>query len=308
MSRSAPHLAAVTSQTVKTHCPYCAFQCGMDGDHDARHGDASCASAPIRTSRSTAGRCASRASRPAALLDHPERVRQPAAARARTGAWRRCRGTPRSTSSPSGCSRMQSAARRRRIGGVRQRRADQREGVPARQVRARRAAARRTSTTTAATAWPRRRPGRTAPSASTAACPSRSRDIAETQDADAVGLELRRHDAADHAVGVRAEERGGQLIVVDPRRTETARAARPALAADAGHAIWRWPTASCTSRIERGLVDRRLHRRAHRGLRRRCGARVLSVRPRPRRAPDRRARSSSSVRAVRAAGRAPRAA
>ncbi|RYZ06256.1 MAG: nitrite reductase [Myxococcales bacterium] len=30
MSRPAPHLVSVPDQTVKTHCPYCAFQCGME--------------------------------------------------------------------------------------------------------------------------------------------------------------------------------------------------------------------------------------------------------------------------------------
>lgn len=76
MSRSAPHLAAVTSHTVKTHCPYCAFQCGME----------------VTTTRSTAtqvhiaadpefpvnrGQMCIKGFTSGALLDHPERVRQP---------------------------------------------------------------------------------------------------------------------------------------------------------------------------------------------------------------------------------------
>jgi assimilatory nitrate reductase catalytic subunit len=76
MSRSAPHLAAVTSQTVKTHCPYCAFQCGME----------------VTTTRGTAtqlhiaadpefpvnrGQMCIKGFTSGALLDHPERVRQP---------------------------------------------------------------------------------------------------------------------------------------------------------------------------------------------------------------------------------------
>jgi assimilatory nitrate reductase catalytic subunit len=76
MSRSAPHLAAVTTETVKTHCPYCAFQCGME----------------VTTVRSTTtqlriaadpdfpvnrGQMCIKGFTSAALLDHPERVRQP---------------------------------------------------------------------------------------------------------------------------------------------------------------------------------------------------------------------------------------
>ena len=76
MSRSAPHLAAVTSQTVKTHCPYCAFQCGME----------------VTTTRGTAtqlhiaadpefpvnrGQMCIKGFTSSALLDHPERIRQP---------------------------------------------------------------------------------------------------------------------------------------------------------------------------------------------------------------------------------------
>ncbi|HEX2874486.1 MAG TPA: molybdopterin oxidoreductase family protein [Polyangiaceae bacterium] len=76
MSRSAPHLAAVTSHTVKTHCPYCAFQCGM----------------AVTTTRSTAtqlhiaadpefpvnrGQMCIKGFTSGALLDHPERIRQP---------------------------------------------------------------------------------------------------------------------------------------------------------------------------------------------------------------------------------------
>src|SRR5258706_11169676 len=76
MSRSARHLAAVTSETVRTHCPYCAFQCGME----------------VTTVRSTTtelriaanpdfpvnrGQMCVKGFTSAALLDHPQRIRQP---------------------------------------------------------------------------------------------------------------------------------------------------------------------------------------------------------------------------------------
>src|SRR5258705_2898960 len=76
MSRSAPHLAAITSETVKTHCPYCAFQCGME----------------VTTLRGTTtqlrvaadpdlpvnrGQMCIKGFTSARLLDHPQRVRQP---------------------------------------------------------------------------------------------------------------------------------------------------------------------------------------------------------------------------------------
>lgn len=76
MSRSSPHLAAVTAETVKTHCPYCAFQCGME----------------VTTLRGTTtqlriaadpdfpvnrGQMCIKGFTSAALLDHPARIKQP---------------------------------------------------------------------------------------------------------------------------------------------------------------------------------------------------------------------------------------
>src|SRR5688500_16923677 len=76
MSRSAPHLAAVTAKTTKTHCPYCAFQCGM----------------VVTELRSTAselriaanpdfpvnrGQMCIKGYTSGALLEHPERLQQP---------------------------------------------------------------------------------------------------------------------------------------------------------------------------------------------------------------------------------------
>lgn len=76
MARSAPHLAAVTSETVQTHCPYCAFQCGMEVT--AVRG----ASAPLRIAANpdfpvNRGQMCIKGFTSGALLDHPERLRKP---------------------------------------------------------------------------------------------------------------------------------------------------------------------------------------------------------------------------------------
>jgi assimilatory nitrate reductase catalytic subunit len=76
MSRSAPLLAAVTAETVKTHCPYCAFQCGMEvtAVRDA--------TAPLRIVADpefpvNRGQMCIKGFTSGALLDHPQRIRQP---------------------------------------------------------------------------------------------------------------------------------------------------------------------------------------------------------------------------------------
>jgi len=76
MSRSAPHLVAVTSDTVKTHCPYCAFQCGMEvttvrGGSQPLHVTAN-PDFPVNR-----GQMCIKGFTSAALLDHPQRLRQP---------------------------------------------------------------------------------------------------------------------------------------------------------------------------------------------------------------------------------------
>ena len=118
--------------SVDTHCPYCALQCAMRLD-------------------AVGGRRASRSS-PRGLPDQPRRpvpegldVRGAAhrpgpahhAAGARRGrrAARRRPGTRRSTSSPARLARSRRAHGRDAVGGLRRRRADQREGLPAGQVR-----------------------------------------------------------------------------------------------------------------------------------------------------------------------------
>jgi assimilatory nitrate reductase catalytic subunit len=76
MSRSAPHLAAVTSETVKTHCPYCALQCGMEVT------TVRAATTQLRVAASpdfpvNRGQMCVKGFTSGALLDHPERLRQP---------------------------------------------------------------------------------------------------------------------------------------------------------------------------------------------------------------------------------------
>lgn len=76
MSRSAPHLAAVTAETVKTHCPYCAFQCGMEVTR------VRAASTQLRITGNpdfpvNRGQMCVKGFTSGALLDHPNRLRQP---------------------------------------------------------------------------------------------------------------------------------------------------------------------------------------------------------------------------------------
>jgi assimilatory nitrate reductase catalytic subunit len=76
MSRSAPHLAAVTSDPVKTHCPYCAFQCGM-AVTALRAGTTELRVAGDPDFPVNRGQMCIKGFTSAALLDHPQRVRQP---------------------------------------------------------------------------------------------------------------------------------------------------------------------------------------------------------------------------------------
>src|SRR5882672_11303188 len=76
MSRSAPHLAAVTSETVKTHCPYCAFQCGMEVT-TLRGATTQLRIAANPDFPVNRGQMCIKGFTSGALLDHPERIRQP---------------------------------------------------------------------------------------------------------------------------------------------------------------------------------------------------------------------------------------
>ena len=164
-------------------------------------------------------------------------------------------------------------ARRRRGRRLRQRRADQREGLPARQVRPRRARHRQHRLQRPLLHVVGARRPRTGRSASTAGCPSRVADIAGRRRRPARRQQPAPRRCRRSCSGSRrSRAAAARSIVVDPRRTPTARwptctcSSRPA-------PTWRSPTACCTSLIEDGLIDAayiaRPHDRLRRGPRRR---------------------------------------
>ena len=132
-------------------------------------------------------------------------------------------------------------------------------------------------------------------------------DIAETQDADAVGLELRRHDAADHAVVRRAARPRRRADRRRPARAPTPRAPPTCTCSSRPAPTSRWPTACCTSRSKRGLIDRDVHRARAPTASTSVRRSVLTSAPGPRRAADRRADRAAAARG-RACWRRPRAA
>jgi assimilatory nitrate reductase catalytic subunit len=71
-----PHFRAITAETTKTHCPYCAFQCGMDvttTEADRRDVKVTAdESFPVNR-----GQMCIKGFTSAALLDHPARIRTP---------------------------------------------------------------------------------------------------------------------------------------------------------------------------------------------------------------------------------------
>jgi assimilatory nitrate reductase catalytic subunit len=78
MSRPAPYLAPVSTETVKTHCPYCAFQCGMEVTVTTQRG----LPQQIRVQANpefpvNRGQMCIKGFTSGELLDHPQRIRQP---------------------------------------------------------------------------------------------------------------------------------------------------------------------------------------------------------------------------------------
>ena len=231
---SLPHPGTIT-RTTETHCPYCSLQCGMTmtaGDRPGHPGRR-------RTSRPTAAGCAPRAGSAAELLDHPERLTRPLV-RDRPGrphqpaASRAAGTTPWTGSSRRSDAPRPSTAGRGRL--LRRRRADQRAGLPARQVRPGRAAHQRRSTTTAGSACPRRRRRgqprvRHRPRACRSRWPTSPRPTSSllvgSNPADTMPPAMQYFDAG--------RARGAEHIVVDPRRTDTARSADAAPPAAARH-------------------------------------------------------------------------
>ena len=137
-------------------------------------------------------------------------------------------------------------ARRRRRRHPRQRRAHQREGLPARQVRARRASAPPTSTTTAATACRRARPPTCARSVSIAACRSRSPTSRAPTSSCSPAAIRPRPCRPSCAISRRSSDAADALIVIDPRRSATAAARGRCTCGRCPAPTPRSPTACCT--------------------------------------------------------------
>jgi assimilatory nitrate reductase catalytic subunit len=76
MNRAAPHLATVATAPIKTHCPYCAFQCGMEVSSlsNGSSGLRVVADPDFPVNR---GQMCVKGFTSAALLEHPKRLRQP---------------------------------------------------------------------------------------------------------------------------------------------------------------------------------------------------------------------------------------
>ena len=180
------------SAPTDTHCPYCALQCAMTAHPDAG-GPAAGRGRPARlpdqpgrpVPEGLDQRRGAPRPRPAHAAAAARRRRGAAPGRLGRGARRRRRGR---TTGPA-------ASRPGRGGGVRGRRADQREGLPARASSPGSRCGPRWSTTTAGSACPRRRPPATGPSASTAGCRSRWPTSGGGGGA-AARQQRRRHDAA----------------------------------------------------------------------------------------------------------------
>ena len=246
---------------MRTHCPYCAFQCGMlvGVSPDGRltiEGD--------REFPVNAGALCVKGWTAAETLYHDERAHDRSCATP-PGNW--CRPTG------DGCRRGRRgnpddhAATARRGRRVRRRLAHQREGLPARQVRARRARHREHRLQRPLLHVLGGRGRDEARSASIAACPFPLDDIAGAEVILLIGANvaetmppmMRYFDAQRHG--------DGALIVVDPRRTATAQRAdaAPAARARLRRRARQRPAAHPHARAP----DRRgLHPAAHRGLRR----------------------------------------
>ena len=153
------------------------------------------------------------------------------------------------------------------VGGLRRRRPDQREGLPAGQVRAGRAGHPRTSTTTAGSAC------RSAAAAGIRAfgidrgLPFPLADLGSAQRGPAPRRRTsprRCRPSSPHLAGAPRARRAHRRRPAAHRRPRPRRStARPAPAAAARAPTWRCsPAACCTSPSTEGLVDRRLRRRA----------------------------------------------
>ena len=201
-------------------------------------------SMPGRSSRSRRARCSARAGQAVGLMGHRERLTSPLVRDTETGefqpaTWDHALSLVADQLGSAGRSRA-------RLGrGVRRRQPDQREGLFARQVRSRSA---------------RHEPDRLqrhwcmslAASASDQALARLDRglpfplaDIEETDVLVLVGSDLveTMPPAAGHLDRL---QRGGQVVVIDPRRTPTARNAPISSCSHCRARTWRWRSACCT--------------------------------------------------------------
>ena len=249
--------------SVATHCPYCALQCGMHLVERARRpdrpGQRTVSGEQRRTVRQGLDRGGdARASGSPARAARPRHRRPLAAGHLGRGARRDRRRIQPDPAPP----------RTRRGRRLRQRLADEREGVPARQVRARRARHVATSTTTAASACRRRRRPANRAFGIDRGLPFPLDDIPRRRRRSCWSAATPpRRCRRSCSTSRRSSASGGTLIVADPRRTATAQWATlhlqltpgtdAALANGLLHVL-----------IRDGLDRRGLHRGAHRRLRR----------------------------------------
>ena len=254
----------VKPDTIATHCPYCALQCGMYLVRASRGSRTIEVKGNPNFPVNEGGLCVKGWSA-AATLGHADRLRAPLV-RDREG---RLIESSWHTALRRIADRIQVIQRKHgadAVGGPRRRIADQRESLPARQVRARRARHgehRLQRPLLHVVGGGRRVEGvrpRSRAALSAGRHPPCGRRAARRQ-------QRRRNDAAAScSTSKRSSVNGGKLIVVDPRRTPTAQWA-------SGHLPLRpGSDAALANGLLHILVSRRpdrraLHQRAHRGLR-----------------------------------------
>ena len=242
-----------------THCPYCALQCGMTLERAAsRAGGRGLAGLPGQRGRPVPeGLDRGRAARPPRAADHAAgarpRDRRAAGGRLGRGARPRRRPAPRAPA----------RARPRRGRRLRRRRADQREGLPARQVRPGRAAAPARSTTTAASACRRRPRPRNRAFGIDRGLPFPLADLERDRrrwcwSARTSPRPCRRSCGTSTGCASTAARSSS----IDPRRTADRRARRPAPAAGARHRPGARPRAAAPARSPRAPSTRTTSPRA----------------------------------------------
>ena len=229
--------------SMKTHCPYCALQCGIVL---SRVGGRRSPWMGTPTSRSTRAPSASRAGRRGSSWPTPIGSARP---------WSEARevvSRPRPGTRPSPEWRGPYAPSRTATAGTRSASSAAAASPTRRRICSASSpaspSAPRTSTTTAASACRRRRRPRPGPSASTAGCPSRSRTSRDAEAILLVGGEPGRDDAAAHAV-LRGPARGGRRAHRGRSAADRHRAAGRACTCGSARARTpRSPTASARAR------------------------------------------------------------